>query len=129
MIEKTEAVTTQMLKLALDAASLNHEAIANNIANVNTPGYAPVRVNFDEQLAGLRETLEQGGRVKADMLAGIQPVFEREATPVDIESDRTAALDMETAKLAQNTVHYEALLKVAGMRMSMVNSAINEGKR
>ena len=129
MIDKTEAVTTQMLKLALDAASMNHQAIANNIANVNTPGYAPVRVNFEEQLAGLRETLEQGGRVKSDMLAGILPVMQREEALTDVSGDHTAALDMETAKLAENTVHYEALLKVAGMRMSMVNSAINEGKR
>jgi flagellar basal-body rod protein FlgB len=129
VIEKTEAVTNQILRLALDAASLNHQAIANNIANVNTPGYAPVRVNFEEQLSALRETLEQGGSVKADMLAGIVPVLERSNAPVDASGDRTAELDMETAKLAENTVHYEALLKVAGMRMSMVNSAINEGKR
>lgn len=124
---KTEAVTTSMLKLALDAASLNHQAIANNIANINTPGYAPVRVNFEEQMESIRQTLEQGGRVNPDMLSGIQPVMER-GKPLGSE-DRTATLDMEAAKLAENTVHYEALLKVAGMRMSMVNSAINEGKR
>lgn len=127
MIHTTESVTTSMLKLALDAASLNHQAIANNIANINTVGYAPVRVNFEEQLENLRQTLAQGGRVKADMLNGIQPVIER-GQPFGDE-DRTATLDMETAKLAENTVHYEALLKVMGMRMSMVGSAINEGKR
>lgn len=129
MIEKTEAVTTSMLKLALDAASLNHQAIANNIANINTPGYAPVRVNFEEQMANIRQTLEEGGRVQSGMLAGIQPVMERTQPAAAEDGDRTASLDMETAKLAENTVHYEALLKVAGMRLSMVNSAINEGKR
>ena len=127
MIQKTEAVTNTMLKLALDAASLNHQAIANNIANINTAGYAPVRVNFEEQFDSIRETLEQGGKVKTDMLSGIQPVIER-GQPFG-DGDRTATLDMETAKLAENTVHYEALLKVLGMRMSMVGAAINEGKR
>ena len=125
---KTEAVTNAMLKLALDAASLNHQAIANNIANVNTQGYAPVRVNFDEQMDAIRQTLDQGARVKPDMLSGIQPVMIRDEPLVD-DGDRTTSLDMQTAKLAENTVHYEALLKVVGMRMSMVNSAINEGKR
>lgn len=128
MIQKTEAVTTAMLKLALDAASMNHQAIANNIANVNTQGYAPVRVNFEEQLETIRQTLEYGGKVKPDMLSGIQPVMVRDPMLVG-DGDRTTSLDMETAKLAENTVHYEALLKVVGMRMSMVNSAINEGKR
>jgi len=127
MIDKTEAVTTSMLKLALDAASLNHQAIANNIANVNTPGYAPARVNFEAQLDSIRQTLSEGGRVQANMLSGIQPVMER-AQPLPA-GDHTANLDMETAQLAENTVHYEALLKVTGMRMSLVNAAINEGKR
>ncbi|HEX7640589.1 MAG TPA: flagellar basal body rod protein FlgB [Burkholderiaceae bacterium] len=129
MIEKTEAVTTGMLKLALDAASMNHQAIANNIANINTPNYAPVRVNFEEQMENIRRTLEEGDTVKSDMLAGIAPVLERGEPVLAADGDRTATLDMETAKLAENTVHYEALLKVVGMRMSMVNSAINEGKR
>jgi flagellar basal-body rod protein FlgB len=127
MVQKTEAVTNAMLKLALDAASLNHEAIANNIANIHTQGYAPVRVNFEEQMDAIRQTLEEGGKVKPDMLAGIQPVLVRDQ-PLVGDGDRTTSLDMETAKLAENTVHYEALLKVVGMRMSMVNSAIREGK-
>ena len=125
---KTEAVTNTMLKLALDAASLNHQAIANNIANVNTQGYAPVRVNFEEQMDAIRQTLDQGDRVKPDMLAGIQPVMVRDESLVG-DGDMTTSLDMQTARLAENTVHYEALLKVVGMRMSMLNSAINEGKR
>ena len=127
MIEKTEAVSITMLKLALDAASMNHQAIANNIANINTPGYSPVRVNFEAQLDGIRQTLAEGGRVRANMLDGIQPVIER-GTPM-ADADRTATLDIESAKLAENTVHYEALLKVLGLRMSMVGAAINEGKR
>jgi flagellar basal-body rod protein FlgB len=127
MIDRTEQVTTNMLKLALDAASLNHQAIANNIANVNTVGYAPVRVNFEEQMEGIRQTLTADGRVEPDMLSGIHAFFERGGPLSD--GDRTASLDMETAKLAENTVHYEALLKVLGIRMSMVGSAINEGKR
>ncbi|MBV8660338.1 MAG: flagellar basal body protein [Burkholderiales bacterium] len=127
MIEKTEAVTSNLLKLALDAASLNHQAIANNIANINTAGYAPARVSFEEQLDAVRQTIASGGQIDAGMLHGIHPTLVRgEPLP---EGDRTASLDLETAKLAENTVHYEALLKVAGIRMSMLGAAINEGKR
>jgi flagellar basal-body rod protein FlgB len=127
MIERTEAITSGMLKLALDATSLNHQAIANNIANVGSHGYRPARVNFEQQLGSIQQTLAQGGRVKASMLDGILPVLE--LLPGTVDGDRTASLDMETARLAENTVHYEALLKATGMRMSMLNAAINEGKR
>lgn len=127
MIQKTEAVTSTMLKLALDAASLNHQAIAHNIANVGTQGYRPARVNFAQQLDAVRQTLEQGGSVRPDMLRGVLPVIERPALAAD--GERVATLDMETARLAENTVHYQALLKATGMRLSTLASAISEGKK
>jgi flagellar basal-body rod protein FlgB len=127
MFGQVEAVTIDMVKLALDAASLRHEVIANNIANVNTAGYAPASVNFEQQMDGIRTALTQGNEITASMLTGIQPVIERAAPLAD--ADRTALLDLESANIAQNTVHYEALLKALGKHMSILSSAIAEGKR
>ena len=42
-MEESPAVT--LVRLALDAASLRHQAIANNIANVHSPGYEPLMAN------------------------------------------------------------------------------------
>lgn len=127
MFGQTEAITLDMLKMALDAASLRHQAIANNIANVNTPAYAPARVNFEAQMGALRSTLQQGNPITPGMLSGIRPVLEREA--VVQESDRTALLDKEIVNMAQNTVQYEALLKALGKHMSILSAAVAEGKR
>jgi flagellar basal-body rod protein FlgB len=127
MTDRTEAVTTSLLRLALDAASMNHQAIANNIANINSPGYRPAQVNFESQLQAVRDAANTGRPVESSMLAGIRPYIER--ADVAPAGDRTATLDMEAAKLAENTVHYEALLKVMGMRLSTLGAAINEGKR
>jgi len=127
MFGQTEAITLDMLKMALDAASLRHQAIANNIANVNTPGYAPARVSFEAQMGALRSTLQQGNPITPGMLSGIRPVLEREA--VVQESDRTALLDKEIVNMAQNTVQYEALLKALGKHMSILSAAVAEGKR
>jgi len=41
-----EGTTAAVVTLALDAATMRQQAIAANIANVNTPGYRPVRVRF-----------------------------------------------------------------------------------
>jgi flagellar basal-body rod protein FlgB len=127
MFGPTEAITVDMVRLALDAASMRHLAIAHNIANVNTAGFAPARVNFEEQMDGLRSALQAGEPLRADMLAGVRPVIQRGAPSLD--ADRTAMLDMQVSDMAQNTVQYEALLKALGKHMSILSSAIAEGKR
>jgi flagellar basal-body rod protein FlgB len=123
MANPTEAVTTAMLKMALDGAALRHQAIAANIANATTPGYQPVQVSFEAQLEQLRQRLEAGEpplRAQADLA----PNIESRGAPGD-----TVAVDLEAAQLAQNVVHYEALIKGLNKRMSILAAAINEGKR
>ena len=121
----TEAVTSTLMKLALDGAALRHQAIAANIANATTPGYVPVRVNFEEQLRQARERLEAGESaqgVAGDLAASIE-------TNDQAEANARVSVDLETAQLAQNVVHYQALLKGWGKRMAILSAAINEGKR
>jgi flagellar basal-body rod protein FlgB len=127
MISQTEAVTSQLLRMALDAATLRHTAIANNIANVNSAGYMPASVNFEQQLAAVKSALNNGDDITQSMLAGVQPYITRSAPAVDV--DRNALLDMDVANLAQNTVQYDALLKAMGKHMSILLSAVTEGKR
>lgn len=127
MFGNTEAITVEMARLALDAASLRHQAIAHNIANANSPGFAPVRVSFEDQMGAARAALRAGAPVEHAMLAGVQPLLSRGAPAGD--ADRTALLDVEVADMAQNTVQYEALLKALGKHMAILGAAINEGKR
>lgn len=127
MFGHTEAITISMARMALDAASMRHMAIANNIANANTPGYTPVRVNFEQQMGAARGALDSGRNVEASMLSGIRPVLQR-SEAID-DANRTTTLDTEVANLAQNTVHYEALLKALGKHMAIMSAAVSEGKR
>lgn len=46
-----ESVTSAALTSALDGLSQRQRAIADNIANVNTPGYHAQRVQFEQALA------------------------------------------------------------------------------
>jgi flagellar basal-body rod protein FlgB len=127
MFGNTEAITVDMVRLALDAAGLRHQAIAHNIANANSPGFAPARVSFEDQLGAVRAALRDGSAVEPSMLAGVHPVLARSAPTAD--TDRTALLDMEVADMAQNTVQYEALLKALGKHLAILGAAVNEGKR
>lgn len=119
--------TVDLVRLALDAASLRHQAISQNIANVHAPDFHPVRVGFEQQLGALRASLEQGRHVTPDMLRGVQPVLQRDPSPPG--ADRTAMLDLEVADLAQNTVQYEALLKALNKHLAILGTAISDGRR
>lgn len=128
MFNILQTATVGLIRLALDAASMRHQAIANNIANVNTPGYTPLRVNFEQQFASLQERVNAAEPLPENALAGIQPTLEAET--VGLGTGSTAvAIDMEAAKLAQNVVHYQALLKGLNKKFAIVSAAINEGKR
>jgi len=42
-----------ILDLALDGLAHREQAVATNLSNVDTPGYQPVSVNFEDTLQGL----------------------------------------------------------------------------
>jgi flagellar basal-body rod protein FlgB len=126
MMQEFEGVTLGVLRLALDAASLRHQVVAHNIANANTQGYTPVRVNFEEQFDSLRGALGRSQSVDPELLEHLRPVVEQDRNV----NGQTAqvALDLEVAKLAQNTVHYQALLRGVSKYLSIVGVAVTEGK-
>ncbi|CBJ37722.1 putative flagellar basal-body rod protein flgB [Ralstonia solanacearum CMR15] len=128
MTEGIEAVTTTMMGLALDAASLRQQAIAANIANSETAGYVPVGVTFDAQMAEMQRLLDGGsGQLDAGVLEAmqprLQPVTDMAGVPAKI------MLDVEVANLAQNAVQYQALVKGLSKHYAILSSAVSDGKK
>lgn len=111
------------LKVALDALSARHRALAANVANAQTPGYRRKDVSFEEVLRsvtgegelGLRRTrpehLPSGGR------AGFTAAVRQASAPgVDI--------DMEMAELARNTLLYQTYAEIVSRKLGMLRLAI-----
>jgi flagellar basal-body rod protein FlgB len=122
MSEPIASVTVELVRRALDAAILRHQAIATNIANANIPGYRSQQVDFEAQLEAARFQLRDGQPLTAASLAGLGArLAPAPAGPV--------ALDLETAALTENTLRYQTLLKVLGKQLSITSAAINQGKR
>jgi flagellar basal-body rod protein FlgB len=124
-----ESSTIGVVALALDAASLRHQAIASNIANAETPGYRPLKVSFEEQLSAARAAVRQDGSVDADALKSLRPVLESEPLSAPGEAGSVVALDQQVAKLSENAVQYQALLRALNKQFSIIATAITEGKR
>lgn len=122
MVSLIDSGMTGLLNLALDAAGMRQQAIAHNIANVNTPGYQRLGVSFESRLAEISRS-HGGAAPSLASLGDVRPAFmlAGEGEPV--------ALDMEVAALSENTLHQQALLKALTKHFALLGSAINEGKR
>lgn len=127
MTEGIEAITTAALGLALDAASLRHQAIAANIANHATEGYVPQKLDFEAQLANARRSLAAGGGLNAFALSSVklqlQPVLDEAGAPAKVH------LDTEVSEMARNSVHFQALARALSRHFAILGMAASDGKK
>lgn len=85
-----ESVTQVALSSALDGLSLRQKAIANNIANVNTPDYHAKRVAFEDALA---QSVKNGsGAVKATTAASLEPT-QLNGNNVNLDTETLSNID------------------------------------
>jgi len=110
---------------ALDASSLRQEMIANNLANVNTPGFKRQDVAFESQLSrALAQRKVQGSalespvdRVRPEVITPSSNSMRADGNNVDMESENVNA--------AINTLRYEALTQMVGGYFGGLKAAIS----
>lgn len=66
-----DSVTSLALRSALDGLALRQRVTANNIANINTPGFHARRVTFEDSLA--RSVSMRQGSVQATTETSLEP--------------------------------------------------------
>lgn len=128
---------TKLLEKALDAAWLKNEAISNNIANVNTPGYKKSDVKFGDELAGAAAEFQIGSLKKEKDFLPIGNDIKDIPAPEVVQDSFTSArqdgnnvdIDVEMAELAKNTIKYNALITQLSKQYGFIKMAINEGRR
>jgi len=119
-------VTQQLESMALRAYELRQRVIAHNIANVDSVGFQPLRVNFDEQLGPLRAAIrgEESATRIADLASQVQPSVETEAATSSALTTPGENLDDQLVALTQNTLDYEAMLTVLSRLGGLTRLAI-----
>ena len=113
--------TGALIRMALDGVSMRQLATANNIANASTPDYAPVRVDFDQQLADAMRDAVHG---RSPDPARLLPTVTTDPTP-----GAKVQLDAEATQMAQDVLHYQALLRALREQMDLLQAAINDGRK
>ncbi|GAE88954.1 flagellar basal body rod protein FlgB [Acetivibrio straminisolvens] len=126
---------TNVLEKSLDAALLRNEAISQNIANVDTPGYKRKTVAFEEYLNNARGSIK-GIRTRPEHI----PVGARDVMDVDIKvSEDKSAVSMrldennvdiedEMAQMAKNTIKYYLITQRISGDFNKIKSVIKEGR-
>ena len=117
--------SSTLLEKMLDVSSVKHKVIANNIANVNTPGYKKMEVSFSDQL---EKALNESAMNKFDTL---QPkiVISKEDTSETARNDgNNVDMDKEVSSLVKNTLTYSIYTQLLAKKYEGIKSAI-EGSR
>lgn len=114
--------TLAAISAALDATLVRQQVASANIANANVSGYVPLSVSFSARI----DALGQPGFMGAGK-ATVEPVLSQ---VVDANGQAASVrLDDEVARIAQNALHYQALLKGLDRYTALLMTAVTEGKR
>lgn len=131
--------TATTLEKALEAGTLRQRVIANNVANINTPGFKRSTVVFEQEL---RRAIGRGSRLALARtnpahLAGNGPLTPSEVEPQVVRETSTSlrpdgnnvSLDEEMVNLAMNTFQYQAAAQFLSGKISKLRHVISEGRR
>jgi len=132
IVDKT---TVPLLHKCLNAYSSRHKAIANNIANVEAPGYNRVEVRFEDKLKRalfdrkqvLSTTNERhiGGRERD--LESVRPEMEVDQSNPGLNGINNVDIDQEMADLAKNNLDYTTAATLLRHEYSRLKMAISGG--
>lgn len=104
---------------ALNAGEQNHKVIANNLANLNTPGFRSSRVRFAQQL---EEVLDSQGKLKPGCTMETETYTPRYSDAGVDGND--VSLAREIAELNDNVLRMKTYLAVLDANIRKMRSAM-----
>jgi flagellar basal-body rod protein FlgB len=127
----------QLLEHALNAASMRQNALTQNIANAETPGYKRMDVRFEAELqrairsnAGStfegKQTNPKHMQLGRSSLHTIHPITIREGGFSMNAFQNNVDMEYEMAEMSKNALRYQVLTQHAGMTAYKI--AINGGR-
>jgi flagellar basal-body rod protein FlgB len=114
----------QLAQKFLDAAALRQNAIASNLANLETPGYRRVDVSttFESQLKASLES----GTLDPAAASAITPSIEQDQLARSIRPDgNNVDVDKELLAMDKNTTNYNFLSDVVTHNIKQLKLAIS----
>ncbi len=133
-VELLNSTTFNLLTSSVDAASLRHKVLANNIANADTPHFKRSDVSFE---ALLKEQLNaralSGYRTHpkhipiGHAMPSVTPKVVTDHDTAMNHNGNNVDIDAEMAMLAQNQLNYHMYIGQISHEISMIRKAIGGG--
>ncbi len=128
--------TTVLLHKSLDLRSANQRIIASNIANAETPGYAPATLVFEKDLKNaingrntlLSVTNEKHIPVGSRTIEEITGTIVRTPDHTGIGDENGVSVDNEMIALSENQIMYETSAKLLKKKLSLLKYVISGGQ-
>lgn len=109
-------------KRLLDASALRQEALAGNIANIETPGFKRMDVDksFDAQLT----TAVKNANIEA--LSSLRPQLSVDTTAAAVRADgNNVSMDKELMEVNRNAVEYQFLTQYLTNNLQAIKNAMS----
>lgn len=130
------------LEQSMKAASLRHQVIADNIANVNVPGFQAQEVSFEDRLkqalegtapANLQGATAHERHIPIDGTprhsGPVEPLVRPSPDGIMRQDGNNVDLELEMAKLAANQLWYQTLVRSVADEFTRLRTVITDGRR
>ncbi|MHC4395200.1 MAG: flagellar basal body rod protein FlgB [Planctomycetota bacterium] len=107
------------LEAGLRAESLRQKAIANNVANLETPGYRSIDVKFKELLAKALDSPEE-----VDLSEIEAQIYQLKQTPVN-SNGNDVSLEAEVGKMVKNSLLHTTYLRLINRKYRQMELAMD----
>ncbi|BFU42126.1 flagellar basal body rod protein FlgB [Krasilnikovia sp. MM14-A1004] len=108
-------VSSSALRVAVAGLSARQSAIADNIANIETPGYQARKVQFEQALSGALASGESP--------SSVTPSVQRSLEPTRLNGSNVN-LDEETLSHIDTTMRYQLALRAVDSKFGLLRDAI-----
>jgi len=124
----------ELREKALDAAWIRNEVIAQNIANVDTPGYKKSTVTFEEYLNNAGNAFTGNTTDKRHINIGKNSKNAKIRVTKDYSNLSTRLdgnnvdIEIEMAEMAKNDIRYSTLIQSISGAYQRIKTVIKEGR-
>ena len=120
-MSKTDSIIA-LIEAGIRAEGFRQKAIANNVANLETPGYRRIDVKFEELLA---KSLDSSGAVD---ISELEPqIYQPKQTTVK-SNGNDVTLENEVGAMIKNSLRYQTYIRLLNKRYRQIELAINIGQ-
>ena len=108
-----------VINAGIRAESLRQKAISSNVANLETPGYRRVDVEFKELLA---KAMESPGNLKPE---DIEPEIYRPENTAVKANGNDVSLELEVGEMVKNTLRHKTYIRLLQKKYAQIDLAMS----